>query len=33
MPTVLVFAGGTVCGQLVGARSKSDFAELVDQAR
>jgi thioredoxin 1 len=33
MPTVLVFAAGTVCGQLVGARSKSDFAELVDQAR
>lgn len=33
MPTVLVFAGGTVCGQLVGARSKSDFAELIDQAK
>jgi thioredoxin 1 len=33
MPTVLVFNGGTVRGQLVGARSKSDFAELVDQAR
>ena len=32
MPTVLVFHGGTVAGQLVGARSKSDFAELVDQA-
>jgi thioredoxin 1 len=33
MPTVLVFDRGTVRGQLVGARSKSDFVELVDQAR
>jgi thioredoxin 1 len=33
MPTVLVFDQGTVRGQLVGARSKADFAELVDQAR
>jgi thioredoxin 1 len=33
MPTVLVFNRGTVRGQLVGARSKSDFVELVDQAR
>jgi len=33
MPTVLVFDGGTVRGQLVGARSKSDFAELVEQVR
>ena len=33
MPTVLVFNQGTVRGQLVGARSKSDFAALVDQAR
>ena len=33
MPTVFVFVGGTVCGQLVGARSKSDFAELIDQAK
>ena len=32
MPTVLVFSGGRVCGQLVGARSKSDFAELADRA-
>jgi len=32
MPTVLIFEGGGVRGQLVGARSKSDFAELVDQA-
>jgi thioredoxin 1 len=31
MPTVLVFDGGSVRGQWVGARSKSDFAELVDQ--
>ena len=30
MPTVLVFDAGTVRGQLVGARPKSDFAELVD---
>jgi thioredoxin 1 len=30
MPTVLVFDGGQVRGQLVGARSKADFAELVD---
>ncbi len=33
MPTVLVFAGGTVRGQLVGARPKSDFALLLEQAR
>lgn len=33
MPTVLIFDQGTVRGQLVGARSKADFAELVDQAR
>ena len=32
MPTVLVFNGGTVCGQLVGARSKADFADLADRA-
>lgn len=32
MPTVLVFDKGTVLGQLVGARSKSDFAELIDRA-
>jgi thioredoxin 1 len=32
MPTVLVFDGGRVRGQLVGARSKADFAALVDQA-
>jgi thioredoxin 1 len=31
MPTVLVFEGGLVRGQLVGARPKSDFADLVDQ--
>jgi len=33
MPTVLVFDRGTVRGQLVGARSKSDFAQLADQAK
>ena len=32
MPTVLAFSGGTVRGQLVGARPKADFAELIDQA-
>lgn len=33
MPTVLVFAQGTVRGQLVGARPKSDFLALIEQAR
>ena len=33
MPTVLVFAGGDVRGQLVGARPKRDFVELVERAR
>ena len=33
MPTVLVFASGAVRGQLVGARSKSAFLELVEQAQ
>jgi thioredoxin 1 len=32
MPTVLLFAGGTVKGQLVGARPKSDFVALADSA-
>jgi len=32
MPTVLAFAGGTVRGQLVGARPKVDFTELADRA-
>ncbi len=32
MPTVLSFAGGVVSGQLVGARSKADFIELVENA-
>ena len=32
MPTVLLFAGGDVRGQLTGARSKSDFVELIGQA-
>jgi len=32
MPTVLLFAEGTVRGQLVGARSKSAFEELIGQA-
>lgn len=31
MPTVLVFDGGTVRGQLVGARSKADFLALVER--
>ena len=33
MPTVLVFSGGTVRGQLVGARPKSAFVALLEQAR
>lgn len=33
MPTVLVFADGTVRGQLVGARPKADFVELIEQAQ
>jgi len=32
MPTVLVFASGTVRGQLVGARPKSAFVELLERA-
>ena len=33
MPTVLAFAAGDVRGQLVGARPKSDFLELIERAR
>lgn len=33
MPTVLLFSGGAVCGQLVGARPRSAFVELIEQAR
>ena len=33
MPTVLAFFEGTVRGQLVGARPKAAFAELLDSAR
>jgi thioredoxin len=33
MPTVLLFAGGTVRGQLVGARPKAAFVELIESAR
>jgi thioredoxin 1 len=32
MPTVLAFSSGRVVGQLVGARPKSAFVELVDRA-
>ena len=32
MPTVLVFSAGTVRGQLVGARPKAAFLELLRQA-
>jgi thioredoxin 1 len=32
MPTVLSFSGGTVCGQLQGARPKGDFVSLIEQA-
>jgi thioredoxin len=31
MPTVLAFTGGQVVGQLVGARPKSAFVELIDR--
>ena len=31
MPTVLAFAGGEVAGQLVGARPKQAFVDLVDR--
>lgn len=33
MPTVLVFSGGEVRGQLVGVRPASAFVELLDAAR
>ena len=33
MPTVFGFSSGTIRGQLVGARPKSDFIELLEQAR
>lgn len=32
MPTLLVFSDGSVRGQFVGARPKSAFIELIDQA-
>jgi len=32
MPTVLAFARGRVVGQLVGARPKPAFVELIDRA-
>ncbi len=31
MPTVLGIAGGEVVGQLVGARPRADFVELIDR--
>jgi thioredoxin 1 len=31
MPTVLAFSGGDVMGQLVGARPKADFVEVIDR--
>ncbi len=31
MPTVLAFRDGEVRGQLVGARKKSDFEDLIDR--
>ncbi len=33
MPTVLIFAGGNVRGQLVGARPMSAFVDLVDKVQ
>ncbi len=32
MPTVLVFKGGVVRGQITGARPKSAFVSLIEQA-
>jgi len=32
MPTVLAFSGGRVVGQLVGARPKSAFVDLIGRA-
>ena len=32
MPTVLAFAKGQVVGQLVGARPKASFVDLIDRA-
>ena len=32
MPTILIFAKGVVRGQLVGARPKAAFEELIDRA-
>ena len=31
MPTILAFSGGEVLGQLVGARPKSAFVELIER--
>ena len=31
MPTILAFSGGEVVGQLVGARPKSAFVELIER--
>jgi len=31
MPTVLAFSDGEVMGQLVGARPKADFVEVIDR--
>jgi thioredoxin-like negative regulator of GroEL len=30
MPTILAFSGGDAVGQLVGARPKSAFVELIE---
>jgi len=32
LPTILAFAGGQVIGQIVGARPKKDFQEIIERA-
>ena len=32
LPTILAFSGGQVVGQIVGARPKKDFKEIIERA-
>lgn len=32
LPTILAFSGGQVIGQIVGARPKKDFKEIIERA-
>ena len=32
LPTILAFSDGTVVGQIVGARPKKDFKEIIERA-